>query len=106
MVSQSQILYLFIHLFILFPRHRLGCRFQAGSPPLPEMKALKDHIYISDIQRELLRVDRIIETSVENYPVHGDNTTTAVKEPPRIEFIFTGYCVGLNLMVLHCVCTI
>lgn len=45
---------LFIHLFILFPRYRLlvfGCRFQTGSLPFPEMKALKDHRYIFHIWR-------------------------------------------------------
>lgn len=60
---------------------RFGCRFQAGSPPLPEMKALKDRIHISDIQRELLWMDRIIEASVQNYTVHCDNTPTTAKMP-------------------------
>lgn len=56
--------YLFIYLFCSLDTC-CSCRFQTGSLPKLEIKALKNHSYIFDIQMKVLWVDRIIGTSVK-----------------------------------------
>lgn len=96
---------LFIYSFIYSGPQALppgfGCRFRAGSPPLLEMKALKDHSnsYISDIQGDLLGVDRIIGTSVQY------STIPQLKSPLNKFSVFSvlqGTASFFSIMMILC----